>query len=205
MAKKQLNSPVSLAMKLDLITGDIFATEGRGLVGKVCRAVFTPDTDRFHHGLLWQKTEDGDWITLESIGKGIAVARLSEYKTRDIKFYRVNCPDDLREKACRKLTEFGRTNYDYLLIGKIALAALGVLLRNFLTGKFHKITADNLPYSKDAHFICIEAVDLPYYKLDFTIIPPTRMPVPSAMKQAELEGRITEIKVTADKTESKGG
>ena len=188
MAKKQ---------GLDLIPGDIFATEGRGIAGWVCRRVFTPDTDRFHHGLLWQKTADNDWITLESIGKGIAVSRLSEYKSRDIKFYRVNCPDEIRDKVCQELTKWGRYSYDYRLIIKIFLSILWVLLRNIFTGKFGKITADSLPYAKDAHFICIEAVDLPYYHLEFTIIPPTRMPVPSAMKQAELAGIITEIKSEA--------
>ena len=205
MADEPMNSPVSLTMKLDLIPGDIFATKGEGIVGRVCRSIFTPDTDRFHHCLLWQKTDEGDWVILESIGKGIAVSRLSEYKNRDIKFYRVNCPDEIRNQVCPELTKWGRYSYDYLLIVKIAIAALGVLLRNYLTGKFRKITADNLPYAKDAHFICIEAIDLPYYHLGFTIIPPTRMPVPSAVKQAELEGRITEIKMTADRTEPKGG
>ncbi|MBI3041063.1 MAG: hypothetical protein HYY80_05390 [Chloroflexi bacterium] len=182
---------------LDLLPGDIFATEGKGIVGWVCRRVFTPDTDRFHHGLLWQKTADNDWITLESIGRGITVSRLSEYKDRDIKFYRVNCPDDIRDKVCQELTKWGRYSYDYRLIIKIGFGILRALLRNLFKGKFSKITADNLPYSKDAHFICIEAVDLPYYHLGFAIIPPTRMPLPSAVKQAESEDKITEIKSEA--------
>jgi len=183
----------------ELLGGDIFATEGKGLVGWVCRKVFTPYTDRFHHGLLWQKAEDNDWIILESIGKGITVSRLSEYKNRDIKFYRVNCPDEIRNKVCGELTKWGRYSYDYMLIVKIGFGILWVLIRNLFKGKFHKITADNLPYSRDAHFICIEAVDLPYYHLGFAIIPPTRMPTPSAVKQAELEGKITEIKKEIDK------
>lgn len=199
MTEEQMNSSAPLTMKLNLIPGDIFATEGRGIVGRGCRRVFTPDTDRFHHGLLWQKTAENDWIILESIGKGIAVSRLSEYKDRDIKFYRVNCPDEIRDNVCQELTKWGRYSYDYLLIIKIGWGILWVLLQNVLKGKFHKITADNLPYSKDAHFICIEAVDLPYYHLGFTIIPPTRMPTPSAVKQAELAGIITEIKPIVDK------
>ncbi len=177
-----------------LQSGDIGATRGRGVVGWLAKKLFAPETDRFHHFLLGGKPYDGDRVIFESIAKGIAVGRLSFYKGKDIKFYRVNCSDEIKAKVIDQVTKYGRSPYDYWLLAKIFLFSfilpVKILIREH---KLRRLTADDLPYSSDAAYICTEAVDIPYWDLGFEIIPKTRATLPCAIKQAELEGRIAEL------------
>ncbi len=104
---------------MNLQIGDIFATKGGGITGWASRNLFTPYTDRFHHGILWKHLGGGDFIILESISKGIAVGRLSWYRGKNIEFYRVNVDEDLRFAAPDKGGDPKRFNriqkaYDYL-------------------------------------------------------------------------------------------
>lgn len=180
-------------VKTQLESGDIFAIKSKGIIGWLACKVFNPETDRFHFGIVWLKVKD-DWIILESINKGIAVGRLSFYKGQDIKFYRVNCSYGLRRKAGATLTKYGRSKYDYRLIVKIAVGCLLAFFKILFTEfKFRKLKAEDLlSWRSDNSLICTEAAELPYRKLPLTN--PNAPPLPSAFKQAKIEGRISEIK-----------
>lgn len=204
-----------------LESGDIFAVKGEGFLGKLSSKLMEPKTDRFHFGLIWLKTDwfrglaelekifspgeiekikslavdyDNDYVILESISKGPAVGRLSFYEGKDIKFYRVDCPKELRFSAPIELTKWGRSKYDYLLILRIGVQGLWLIFKHLITaGKLQRIRAEELTWSRNSSFICTEAVDISYDSVGVNIIPPNVCPTPSAFKQAELEGRMREI------------
>lgn len=179
---------------VELEPGDIFSTKGEGILGWLSRNLTAPPTDRFHYGLVWGKVDD-DYLILESITKGIAVGRLSLYEGADIKFYRVNCPKELREQAPIELTRWGRSLYDYLLIPKLAIQGIALFIEQFFTeGRFRRIRAEELTWVHNNSFLCTEAVDIAYDAVGVNIIPAETCPIPSAFRQAELDGRITEVK-----------
>jgi hypothetical protein len=167
--------------------GDIFATKGEGITGWLNSNLIEPETDRFHYGLIWLKCGD-DRLILESIGKGIAVGRLSFYDGEDIKFYRVNCPRGLRIAAPVELTKWGRSLYDYLLVAKLVIQGLWLLLWHR-----RRIRAEELTWSQDNALTCTEAVDVAYDAVGVNIIPLGTCPIPSAFKQAEVDGKLTPL------------
>jgi len=173
---------------IELQTGDIFATRGSGLLGWLSRSLMEPVTGRYHFGIILQKWRD-DYLILESISKGLSVGRLSFYEGADIKFYRVSCPQGLRKAAPFELTRWGRSLYDYLLIAKLVVQGLWLLLWH---GR--RIRPEELTWSQDNALLCSEAVDIAYDAVGVNIIPLHVCPTPSAFKQAELDGRIIELK-----------
>lgn len=180
-----------------LQAGDIFATKGSGLIGKLARKLMQPETDRFHYGLILQYIEDeDDYIILESIGKGIAVGRLSFYQGSDIKFYRVvDCPEIIRAYAPIALTQYGRAEYDYALLFKIIIQGFWLIIKHLFTeGKIRPIYPWELSWCRDNYFVCTEAVDAAYDMVNESIIPDAMTPVPSAYEWARLSNIIKEIK-----------
>jgi len=174
--------------------GDIFATKGKGPLGWVVQNLILPSTDRFHFGILWKKLPNNDFIILESIAKGLAVGKLSWYKDTDVEFYRVNCPLDLRHAAPGSLVDWGRSNYDYLLIVKIAFGALSAWVRILFTKwRFRKLTAEDLSYTRNSALICTEAPDIGYDAVGVNVIPLGVTPIPNAYRQAEIDGRMLVI------------
>ena len=176
--------------------GDIGATRGRGILGYLHRNLFAPETDRFHHLLIWKPYKGGDWIILESISKGLSVGLLSWYKAQDIKFYRVDCPSELRRRAPLELIKWGRSRYDYLLIPKLVIGS--ILAWTKILWKEHrlrKLRAEDLCpfYSWDSRLLCTEAVWCGYNAVGVNIIPYGVPPLPSSFRQAELEGRLSKI------------
>jgi len=187
----------SLKSGIIVKTGDLFAVKASGLLGNLSSILMYPPTDRFHYGIIQRKVKDIDGIEdyeiLESIEKGIAVGRLSFYAGQDVKFYRVNCPAYLREKAPIGLTKYGRSKYDYLLILKITVQGVWTIFRNWLAGEgIHPICADDLTWSHDNALVCTEAVDIAYLSVGVSLTGGV-CPTPSAFKQAELDGLIEEI------------
>jgi hypothetical protein len=173
--------------------GDIFATRNEGILGKLAAKLMAPHTDRFHFGLIWERIpEEDDYTILESIGKGIAVGRLSFYEGADIKFYR---PDrNNRHLAPLALTKYGRGEYDYLLIFKIMLQGFWLIFKHIFTeGQIRAIYPWELSWCRDNAFVCTEAVDAAYDLVCDSIIPDELAPVPAAYKWAELNEEITEI------------
>ncbi|MBA7680597.1 hypothetical protein ES703_88918 [subsurface metagenome] len=173
---------------IELQSGDIFATKGSGFLGWLSRSLMMPETNRFHYGIILHEWQ-GDYLILESISKGLSVGRLSFYKGADIKFYRVNCDEDLREAAPLELTRWGRSLYDYLLVAKLVVQGLWLLLWHR-----RRIRPEELTWSQDNALLCSEAVDIAYDAVGVNIIPIHVCPTPSAFRQAEFDGKIEEIK-----------
>jgi len=173
--------------------GDIFAVKGKGIIGWLASRLMTPETDRFHFGLIWQKVED-DYIILESIAKGIAVGRLSMYEGKDVKYYRVDCPPELAAQAPVELTKWGRSHYDYLLIVKLVIQGLWLVFKHLVTeGKIRRIRAEELSWSQNDSPVCTEGVDIGFDAVGVNVIPIEVCPAPSAFMQAELDGRMAEL------------
>ena len=173
---------------IELQTGDIFALKGHGLLGWLSRNLMEPVIGRYHFGIILQKWQD-DYLILESISKGLSIGRLSFYEGADIKFYRVDCDEDLREAAPYELTRWGRSLYDYLLVAKLVVQGLWLLLWHR-----RRIRPEELTWSQDNALICTEAVDIAYDAVGVNIIPLHVCPTPSAFRQAEFDGKIEEIK-----------
>ena len=182
-----------------LFPADIGATRGKGPLLWFSQSLIEPKTDRVHFFLISNYLPwDDDYIILESIGKGIAVGRLSFYKPEDVEIYRVNIGTDprmgelrkqLRRRAAAELTKVGRARYDFILILEIALGALTLLLR----GKLPPWRAKDFPYGRDRKFICTEAANFGWRAVGHPIIKPGVVPLPAGYKQALIEHRIRKI------------
>jgi len=178
---------------MNLQPGDIFAVKGSGIAGWAVRHLISPTSDRFHFGLIWRKQGD-DYIILESIfPKGIAVGLLSHYDNSELKFYRVNCADELRRRAPMALVRHGRVLYDWLLPFRLGLGYITALLRLRLKFDFRPIRSEDLPYVRDSLFACTEAVLVAYLSVDFRIIPKGVAPTPNSFRGAEIRKVVTEI------------
>jgi len=178
---------------MDLQPGDIGAVQGRGFFGWLSRNLANPKTDRFHHFIVWGKM-DSDYLILESIAsKGLTMGKLSWYKDDDVIFYRVSCDQDLREMAPCGLIDYGRSRYDYLLIIKVLSWALRAWVKMLFRGKLRKLSAEDFPYKPNRALVCTEAVETAYLSVGVQVIDPGVLPLPSAFKESEIQGKIYRI------------
>jgi hypothetical protein len=156
--------------------------------------MITPEIDRDHFFILWQKL-DNDWLILESIGsKGLSVGKLSWYKNDNVEFYRVACDKDLRELAPNNLIDYARSKYDYLLIAKLIFGSISALLK--IIWKEHKIrrfTARDFPYDVNRRLICTEAIETAYLSVGVAIVDPRILPIPQTFKEAEQQGILRKV------------
>lgn len=184
-----------------LYPGDIAASKGKGLLLWLSQHLLKPKTDRVHFFVIGDFIPwDNDYVILESIGKGIAVGRLSFYRPEDLEIYRVNIENwkELGRKAAAGLTRHGRARYDYLLFIEIVLGAIPLLLK----GKLPPWKPEQLPYGRDAKFICTEAANEGWREAGRPIVPKGVVPTPSAFAQALQESKIQKIFPMPIKTES---
>jgi len=174
--------------------GDIGAVKKTGILVWLSQRLLTPWTDRFHHFILWKRLGEDDFIILESIAKGLAIGKLSWYKDKDVKFYRVDCPEDLRHAAPDGLIDWGRSHYDYLLVAKI-LGGMLVAWAKILwkEHRIRKLRAEDLPYGTNDALICTEGPDVAYDSVAVNVIPLGVIPIHTTFKQAELDGRMAEL------------
>jgi len=188
-----------------LYPADIGATRGSGPLLWVSQRLIEPKTDRIHFFVIGDYLPwDNDYVILESIGKGIAVGRLSFYKPEDVEIYRVflgQTPEqrlgklrteefhEVRKRAAAELTRVGRARYDYILIVQIAFGALTLLLR----GKLPPWRPEQFPYGRDRKYICTEAANFCWRAVGHPIIPPGVVPLPAGFAQALQEGMIHKI------------
>lgn len=210
--------------KLGLMSGDIFAVKGNGPAAWACRNLISPPTDRFHFGLVWMKTEDGDRVILESQGEGtwletmidillhcmtkkgavgqaIAIGRLSMYDGQDLRFFRpVFVPKDKRRHAPAALSCYGRNSYGYDYIAKLVARSLWKWAR-ILTRerRFRRLEAMEVPYVTDGKaLICTVAPDVGYRLVNEVLLPVGVTPTPNAYEQAVADGVLEEITTEED-------
>lgn len=172
-----------------LLPGTIFEVKGSGIWPlSWVYALVEPPGRGSHYGmiLLWYK---GDYIILESIGKGIAIGRLSFYAARDLRFYwpAGATPGD-GKRAAWNLTAYGRLPFDYFLIAKLVIQGVFLLLKH----PWRKIKVKELSWVANSAFICTEAAYQPWAEIGFDFTE-GNAPIPSAFRKAVLEGRLTEI------------
>ncbi|MBA7714692.1 hypothetical protein ES703_123723 [subsurface metagenome] len=179
-----------------LFPADIGAVKGRGPLLWLSQNLLKPKTDRIHFFLIGDFIAwDDDYVILESIGKGIAVGRLSFYKPEDIEIYRVNLNPDirieplnrhLRRRVAAELTRVGRARYDYILYVQLILGALTLLLR----GKLPPWRSEEFPYGRDRKYICTEAASEAWRAVGHPLIPKGTVPTPAAFRQALMDNKM---------------
>jgi len=192
---------------LELNSGDIGATQGNFPMGNLQQLIFTPSTDRYHFLLVLAKNKaneichflhlpliKGTWAAVESIGRGVTVSELTKYAGTDIKFYRVDCDEEIRKKAPVKLAGYSRSGYDYKLFIRLLLRIVALEWKSlFTTGRLRKLEAREMPCDTDSEFICTEGADEGYDDAGYHLLPINVLGIPSAFKEAELAGRMEEI------------
>jgi len=182
-----------------LYPADIGGVKGSGPLLWFSQNLIEPKTDRIHHFLIGDYIPwDDDYVILESIGKGIAVGRLSFYDPDDIEIYRVVLSRDsrlrtfnmlLRRQVAAELTKVGRARYDYILISQIAVGALQLLA----TGHPPPWRPEQFPYGVNQAYVCTEAANYGWRARGHPIIKPGVVPLPAGFKLALIEGRIRKI------------
>lgn len=179
-----------------LYPADIGAVKGSGPLLWLSKNLLVPHTDRVHFFLVGDYIPwDDDYVIMESIGKGIAVGRLSFYKPEDIEIYRVNLSTDsrlltanslLRRQVAAEMTLIGRARYDFVLYLQLFAGAATLMLQ----GKFPPYRAEQLPYGRNKDYICTEAANFGWRARGHPIIPPGVVPTPSEYKQALIDKKI---------------
>jgi len=175
-----------------LRTGDIFATKATGWMGWLCSRLFSPKSDRLHFGILGDGVaSENDWVILESIGKGIAVGRLSMYAGQHLKFYRpTNLVAQIKGgEAALVLSKYGRARYDYMLIVKLVVD----VVRLVFTGHLPPWRPEDFKYSRNSNFICTEAAACAWRDVGYPIIPEGVLPMPASFQGALNNGVIFEV------------
>lgn len=182
-----------------LFPADIGAKIGGGPLRWFSENLIEPKTDRVHFFLIADYLPwDDDYVILESIGKGIAIGRLSFYEPEDIEIYRVILGSDarwtqlqreLRRRVIGEMSKVGRARYDYILILQILLGALNLLLK----GKLPPWRAEDFPYGRNKAYICTEAANYGWRAVGHPVITPGQVPLPAGYKQALQEHRLRRI------------
>jgi len=159
------------------------------------KRAITPPTQLFHFFLIgdWLPWDD-DYVILESIGKGIAVGRLSFYDPADVVIFRRLLPGEIaphliRRRAAAELTRAGRARFDWLLVIQTAFAALGLLLR----GKRPPWRPEQFPYGRNKAYICTEAVVAAWRAVGWPLVPDGVMPLPAAIVRGCFTGCLERI------------
>jgi|SRR3972149_4098096 len=205
--------------RLGLQAGDIFGVKGSWPSNFACQHLIEPPTDRFHFGLIWMTTDDGDRVILESqgegsfletlvdlclhplpssgpIGQAVAIGRLSKYYGKDLRFFRprfIGKQD--RRRAPAALTAYGQLSYGYDYLVKLAIASLWKWTKILIRERgLRRLTVLELPYIGDARsLICTRAADKAYELIGQDILPNKVTATPNAYEEAFLEGVLEEL------------
>jgi len=182
-----------------LYPADIGATRGKGPLLWFSQHLLEPKTDRIHFFIIGDYLPwDDDYVILESIGKGIAVGRLSFYKPEDVEIYRVKLSGDprlrevdklLRRQVAAELTKVGRARYDYILYLQLIAGGISLLLK----GKLPPWKPEQVPYGRNKAYICTEAARYGWRARGHPIFPEGIAPTPSAFKQALIDGKMRQV------------
>ena len=176
---------------------DIIGVEGQGFVQSLSYNAIEPRTRLYHFLLIGRYIEsEDDFEILESIGKGVAIGRLSWYDAARYQVFRVNqrYAAPLGVQAIEKASKFGRMPYDYLLFLKFAADYLKHTLGNLFRGQgVPRMTPADFHFVKNAAFICTEFVVATWDLVGVQVIAPKDAPVPAAFALAVRDGRIIPI------------
>jgi hypothetical protein len=209
---------------LRLEPGDIFAVKGNWPSDFACRRLIEPPTDRFHFGIVWMGTEDGDRVILESQGEGtivetvvdllihvmvkkgavgqaIAIGCLSMYDGMDLRFFRpVYVDKDKRHHVPAMLACYGRNSYGYDYIARLVVGSLwrwaGIILKE---RRFRRLNVIEVPFVTEGKaLICTVAPDIGYMLVGEMILPIGVTATPNAYIQALNDGILEELFTEGD-------
>jgi len=176
--------------------GDIVGVKSKGILPWLSKNAIVPSTDLFHFFLIGDRIGD-DYEILESIGKGVAVGRLSWYKDREYTVFRVNREDAaaLGETVFKVSSRFGRHSYDWKLYAKIFAWALGYWLKEIATLHIppRPVYPTQIPYKTDEDFICVELVLAAWKLVEVRLREHGHAPVPAEIQLAYERGDLVVI------------
>ncbi len=177
--------------------GDIVGVNGQGFVQGLSRTMIEPPTPLFHFLLIGRYIEsEDDYEILESIGKGVAIGRLSWYDGDQYEVLRVNeryC-SALGLKATEAASKFGRMPYDYALFLKFFSDFVRHSFDHLKRGEWPpKMRPSDFRLIRDAAFICTEFVVATWDLVGVRILNPGDAPVPAAFVLASHSGRIIQV------------
>lgn len=187
--------------------GDIFATTNPGIVGQLHKRLFRPRTTRFHYGLLGEKIiheDELDWVIFESIGKGVAVGRLSWYLNDDVEVYRVAVQESTDPRnnntlafnygllASLEATNLGRRLYDFRAWFHIAYYSLKAIAYHLWKEGKAYVHYTDIPLVLDNRLICTELVN-ESYRPYFAVTDNRFLATPANFKHSVLYGRIRTV------------
>lgn len=168
--------------------GDIVGVWGSGITGWANTKFIVPTTKMFHFLLIgdYLRQED-DYVTLESVNKGVTVGRLSWYKKRNYNVFRLNDDNwkNLGYLAFNRASKFGRHRYDWFQAFRFAWA--------FIRHGFRPLYVDEIPYRRDNKFLCTELVFEAYRLAGVILRHPNHAPLPAEVVLAEGTGQIVKI------------
>ena len=179
--------------------GDTAMTVGSGILGKGAEAVFAPKTDLFHGLMIGPNIPDeDDYFILESIGTGVRIGRLSWYGGEIAAIFRINHPDSYRigMEAWDEFTNFGRWGYDYVffmyLPGDLIRVETRILLKEH---RLRRIQPREMPFRTNHSLYCTEGICTSYRKAGWPIVEPGVTPIPAAIVQSYLDGKLIPIPI----------
>lgn len=191
--------------------GDILAVANYNFLGRANQFLFMPRTFFYHYGLIDQRIEsEDDYSIIESVNKGPTMGRLSWYRKKDYRIYRVNPDAPVFEKffhptdapadpplgqwAVEKASKFGRHGYDFLLFVKLFMGIVvyqgGRLIR---FQKPERMTPDNIPYGRDKALVCTELVYEAWRAVDIILRASGHAPIPAEFELAKMRNEIIMI------------
>lgn len=178
--------------------GDIVGVRGgKGPLTWLSYHAIVPHTPLFHFLLIRDRRGSEDYEVLESIGKGVAVGRLSWYQKQEYVVFRPNHEnaDVMGRLAADLASKFGRRKYDWKLYLKIFAWALGYWTKEVFTGHIppRPVTPAQIPYRTDHDLICVELVFEAWKNVGFKIRAYGHAPVPAEVILAGDRGDIQVI------------
>ena len=165
---------------------------------KIINFFMTPKNDLLHYAIVSHYNERlNDWILIESIGKGVTFQLLKSWylkrKSTIVIFRVVDATLSQRMKALSNVYLYANKKFDYKLIVKLVCWYVGHFFNQLfhLKNPIHKIKASDFPYYKsDEDFFCTELAVRPYADEGIYVIPRDVLPLPSSLKEAEVNGII---------------
>ncbi|MFC1910463.1 hypothetical protein ACFLXC_04145 [Chloroflexota bacterium] len=171
--------------------GDISGVRGKGIMPRLARRLFRPNTDLYHWFIIdYYIPDEGDYVIYESVAKGVTVGRLSFYQPEDLVIYRRrDVTPEQAKKAAAAVTRLGRARYDYCLYIK----TFADVMRLVFSGKLPPWRAGDLRYSANSRYVCTEAAVWGWQQVGYPIVPPDVLPMGSSFLEAAEGGIIEQV------------
>ena len=182
--------------------GYIFRVRDDGKLGWLSERMFAPHTRYVHHGLVsrfyrHERGGRGDYMTVESIGKGVTTGRLYEDYIDKGKEVQILRHTDPKKRAYSSLivseaTRMGDIHYDYLLCAYL----IGSVIWKLAHFKKPPYTPEDFRYRVDGQVICTELVAESAERagtlvnMDLRYVPPDLLPFPCLFERALIDGTL---------------